>query len=140
MHSKPHPADELLDLLVGESLLSRAMADTLAGRVRDSWIPLGKILRQQGSLSMGQLMDLLQEQANAPHLRLGDLAVKLGICTQDDVERALRIQRESSPHVIDLIVREGHCDADRLCRVVSRYVRRLEERLSPGVAADSSAS
>lgn len=129
MHTKSQPTDELLDLLVGESILSRAMADTLAARVRDSWIPLGKILRQQGSISMGQLMDLLQEQANAPATRLGDLAIRLGMCTQDDVERALRIQRESSPHLIDLLVREGHCDADRLCRVLSRYVRRLEERV-----------
>lgn len=129
MHTKSQPTDELLDLLVGESILSRAMADTLSARVRDSWIPLGKILRQQGSISMGQLMDLLQEQANSPTTRLGDLAVQLGMCTQEDVERALRIQRESSPHVIDLLVREGHCDAERLCRVLSRYVRRLEDRV-----------
>ena len=129
MQPVPRSADGLLELLVEEGLLSRALAATLSARVRDSWIPLGKVLRQQGSLSMGQLMDLLQEQANTPGTRLGDLAVQLRTCTPADIERALRTQRETSPHVIDLLLREGHCEPDKLCRVLSRYVRSLEERL-----------
>lgn len=135
MQHAPQSADGLLDLLVEEGLISRAMAETLAGRVRDSWIPLGKILRQQGSLTMGQLMDLLQEQANSPSVRMGDLAVQLGLCSAADVERALRTQRESSPHVIDLLLREGHCEPEKLCRVLSRYVRTLEERLGTALPA-----
>ena len=123
-------ADALLDLLVAEGLISRAVAEPLALRVRDSWIPLGKILRQQGSLTMGQLMDLLQEQANTPRLRLGELALLHELCTPADLERALRTQRDSSPHVIELLLREGHCDPEKLCRVLARYVRDLEERLA----------
>ncbi len=128
-------ADILLGLLVDEGLLSRALAETLAARVRDSWIPLGKILRQQGSLTMGQLMDLLQEQANAPSQRLGELALRLGLCSAVDIERALRTQAESSPHVIELLLREGHCEPEKLCRVLSRYVRQLEERLDAAQTA-----
>ncbi len=122
-------ADVLLGLLVDEGLLSRTLAETLSARVRDSWVPLGKILRQQGSLTMGQLMDLLQEQANAPGLRLGDLALRLGLCTPVDIERAVRTQAESSPHVIELLLRERHCEPEKLCRVLARYVRLLEEGL-----------
>jgi|RhiMethySRZTD1v2_1073278.scaffolds.fasta_scaffold377224_4 hypothetical protein len=133
MQPPPQSADALLDMLVEEGLLTRTMAETLAARVRDSWIPLGKILRQQGSLTMGQLMDLLQEQANAPSMRMGDLAVQLDLCTQADLERALRTQRGASPHVIDLLLREGHCEPEKLCRVLSRYVRDLEERLGSGL-------
>ncbi|MBK7643248.1 MAG: hypothetical protein IPJ19_09380 [Planctomycetes bacterium] len=129
MHATQRDPDQLLALLVDEALISKAMAETLAARVRDSWIPLGKILRQQGSLTMGQLMDLLQEQANSPSMRMGDLAVQLGMCTPADLERALRSQRESSPHVIDLLVLEGHCDPEKLCRVLAHYVRGLEEQV-----------
>jgi hypothetical protein len=129
MQRAPQSAHELLDLFVEEGLVSRAMAETLHARVRDSWIPLGKILRQQGALTMAQLMDLLQEQANAPGRRLGELALQLGLCTPADIERALRAQREASPHVIDLLLREGHCEPEQLCRVLARYVRQLEERL-----------
>jgi hypothetical protein len=130
MERAPQSADALLALLVEEGLISRAMADPLAARVRDSWIPLGKILRQQGSLTMGQLMDLLQEQANTPSMRLGELALQFGLCVPADIERALRTQRESSPHVIELLLREGHCEPEKLCRVLARYVRELEERLA----------
>jgi hypothetical protein len=129
MQHAPQSADTLLDLLVDEGLIVRALADTLAARVRDSWVPLGKILRQQGALTMGQLMDLLQEQASSPTLRIGQLAMQLGMCSPAEVERALRTQRESSPHVIDLLLREGHCEPEKLCRVLSHYVRDLEERL-----------
>lgn len=135
MQQAPQPALGLLDLLLEEGLLSRAVAETLSARVRDSWIPLGKVLRQQGSLTMGQLMDLLQEQANAPSQRMGELAVQLGMCSAADLERALRTQRESSPHVIDLLLREGHCEPEKLCRVLSRYVRALEERLCESQSA-----
>jgi hypothetical protein len=130
MSHVPQSAGGLLELLVEEGLLRRDLAETLSARVRDSWIPLGKILRQQGSLTMGQLMDLLQEQANSPSLRLGEIAVQLGLCTPADLERALRTQREASPHVIDLLLREGLCEPEKLCRVLARYVRTLEERLS----------
>jgi len=129
MQHTPQTPDGLLELLVGDGLISQALADTLAARVRDSWIPLGKVLRQQGSLTMGQLMDLLQEQASSPTLRIGQLAMQLGMCSAAEVERALRTQRDSSPHVIELLLREGHCDPEKLCRVLSRYVRDLEERL-----------
>jgi len=135
MQHTPQTPDGLLELLVGDGLISQALADTLAARVRDSWIPLGKVLRQQGSLTMGQLMDLLQEQANAPSMRLGDLAVQLGMCTPVDLERALRTQREASPHVIDLLLRGGLCEPEKLCLVLSRYVRALEERLSEAQSA-----
>ena len=130
MDPRQQPVEDVLDLLVEDALLSRAMADALVVRARDSWIPLGKILRQQGAISMGQLMDLLQEQANEPGTLLGEIAVRLGYCQKAEVERALETQREMSPHVIDLLLAEGTCDTDRLCRVLARYVRRLEERLS----------
>jgi hypothetical protein len=123
------PAAALLDLLVAEGLISRTVAEALAARTRDSWIPLGKVLRQQGSLTMGQLMDLLQEQANRPRMRLGELALELGLCSPADLGRALRTQHETSPHVIDLLLNEGHCEPAKLCRALSRYVRQLEERL-----------
>jgi hypothetical protein len=69
-------------------------------------------------------------QAAEPHLLLGELAVREGLCKEKHVQEALRIQRETSPHVLDRLLDEEGCDPARLCRVLVRYVRQLEARVA----------
>src|SRR4051794_20124329 len=102
MQTPPDSRFEVLDLLTETGLITSATAESLKSRTRDEWIPLGKILRQQGHITMGHLMELLQLQAREPESRLGDLAVRRGLCTRAQIAEALRIQSESSPHPIDL--------------------------------------
>ncbi len=118
----------LLEMLVDEQLLPVSAAADIRTRVRDAWVPIGKILRQRGHLTMAEMMHLLEMQTAEPHLRLGELAVREHFCTEADLEEALRLQREGSPHPLEIVLTEIPCDRDRLCRVLLRYIRQLETR------------
>lgn len=130
MNGEKVDCDALLDVLVADEVVSRADADLVRARLRDAWIPLGKILRQHGKLSMSQLLDALQAQQETPGRALGELCVSRGYCTVADVVAALRVQRQVSPHVIELLVQDGTCDLAKLCTSLARYVRELESRLA----------
>jgi hypothetical protein len=131
MQTPPESRFEVLDLLVEIGVISAATAWSLKSRTRDEWVPLGKVLRQQGHLTMGQLMELLQLQSREPDTLLGDLVVRRGLCTRAQITEALRIQSESSPHPIDLLLHDRSCDQERLLAALATYVRRLESRLDP---------
>lgn len=84
---------------------------------------------------MGQLMDILQVQTAEPHLRVGEIAVRQGLCTEDDVREVLRIQRETSLHPLEVLLGDPGCDRDRLLKGVVKYVRLLENQLTEGAIA-----
>jgi hypothetical protein len=131
MQMPPESRFEFLDFLVESGVIAAADSEALKSRTRDEWIPLGKILRQQGHLTMGQLMELLQLQAREPDILIGELAVRQGQCSRQDVAEALRIQSDTSPHPLELLLQDRTCDHDRLLAALATYVRRLEARLSP---------
>jgi xanthosine utilization system XapX-like protein len=120
----------LLDMLVGEGLISKSTAIQIMNRVRESWIPIGEVLRGQGHLTTGELMDLVQLQAAEPHLRLGELAVREGFCKEEDLLDAVSMQRESNHHPLEILLADFPCDRDRLWNIVVRYLRQLESRLA----------
>ncbi|MCY2961301.1 MAG: hypothetical protein NTY35_14155 [Planctomycetota bacterium] len=131
------PAHEaLLDLLVEEGAVDRAVAEAVRTRHRETWVPLGKILRQKGWLSMGQLVEVLQLQAGHPGLRLGEIALQRGFCSASQLAEALRIQSDLSPHILELVAGTQGLDPDRILRALSRYVRALEARI-PATPAES---
>jgi hypothetical protein len=121
--------DELVGLLLNEGVIDSTTAEATLERLRDSWIPLGRILRQHNKLSMSHLMQLLQLQSGEPHLRLGELAVREGFCSDADVRDALRMQREVSPHLLDMLAGDPKVELGKLMQVATRYVRLLEARL-----------
>ena len=70
----------------------------------------------------------VQKQACEPHLRLGEIAVREGFCTQRDVLKAVQRQRETNPHPLEILLAEDSCDSKRLNKVLVRYIRQLEAR------------
>ena len=120
----------LLDMLVGEGLISKSAALEIRNRVHEAWVPIGEVLRGQGLLSTNQLMDLVQMQATEPHLRLGELAIREGYCTDQDVLDAVSMQWEANPHPLEILRADYPCDRDRLLNVVIRYLRQIEARLA----------
>ena len=89
MEREKNPSEELLELLVEEGAVARAVADSVRNRQRETWIPLGKILRQRGWLTMAQLEELLRLQSKMPMLRLGEIALERRYCTAAELEDAL---------------------------------------------------
>jgi len=120
----------LLDLLLEEGLLSTSAAARIRSTVQEGWVPIGRILRQRGHLTIAQMMHLLEMQTSEPHLRLGELAVREGFCKEKDIEEALRLQQEASPHPLGVYLAEVQGDREQLCRVLLRYIRQLEARIA----------
>jgi len=90
------------------------------------WIPLGEVLLREGIIRVSQMMTLLDMQVDEPHLRIGDLAVREGFCTHESIQRALGIQREQSPHPVELLLQDSRMDQASLFDGVLSYVRHLE--------------
>ena len=92
----------------------------------DAWTPLGKILVDQGILTQVQVANLLALQADEPRMRLGDLAVREGLCSDEDVKRTLDHQRETCPGPIELLMQSGGVGTEELLGTLLTYVRFLE--------------
>jgi len=120
----------LLDMLVGDGLITSSDAIGIQNQIRDSWLPIGEVLRQQGTISTAQLMDLVQMQACEPHYRLGELAIREGLCTERDILDAIELQRESNRHALEILLDHVACDRERLWKVVVRYIRQIEARMA----------
>lgn len=122
----PLDPDDLLDVLVTEGALTIPAAERVRARAREAWLPLGKILRQQGVLTSEQLLELLDQQATRPGARFGELALEQQFYTEAQLERALALQRDLSPHLLELALHEPELDHDRLVPAVVRYLRLVE--------------
>lgn len=120
---------ELLELLIHERVIAPSTAEEVKQRLQSNSIPIGKILRQKGYMSIKQLMELVQLQSERPGLRLGELACERGLCTPQHVEEALQIQWKSRSHVLELLAEDVHCDSRKLATFLARYVKELESRL-----------
>jgi len=125
---------ELARCLRDENVLPAGMLERLESRSSDTVMPLGVILRQRGKLTMSQLVELSHIQSGNPGLRLGELAVGRGWCTQADVEEALVVQQRSV-HLLDLVLGEESCDLAALSRALVRYAKLLEERMDAPASA-----
>jgi hypothetical protein len=126
--SQDLPVKGLLALLVHEGLLSAAAAAKHATD-RGSWIPLGTILVRSGHLTIEDLAILLEMQTDECHLRIGELAVREGYCTPEDVEKALVAQTVLVDPPVQTLLSAIRGDRERLCRILLRYVGQLEARL-----------
>ncbi len=136
MEQSRTPDEAFLERLVQECAIDRASAESMRCRLRDTWVPLGQILRQKGWLTMNQLAEALERQSREPGLALGEIVLETGACTPAQLAAALKVQRELSPHVLDLMAEARNVDSVALLRAVARYVRDLENRLSE-VRSDS---
>lgn len=118
--------DDLLDVLVAEGALSIPAAERVRARAREAWLPLGRILRQQGLLTSDQLLELLDAQGTCPGVRFGELALERGFVTEAQLERALELQRDLSPHLLELALHDPEIDHERVVPAVVRYLRLFE--------------
>ena len=90
------------------------------------WKPIGRILLEQGTLSTKQVAGLLQMQADEPNLRLGDLAIREESCSVAEIEEALRLQRDSCPGPIELMLDDRRINQRSLLSALVGYIRHLE--------------
>jgi len=97
--------------------------------IEQKWMPIGEVMLREGMLRMREVMALLGIQADEPGQRFGDLAIREGFCTQEQVGKALRIQRETCPHPLELLMRDQRLDQTSLFDGMVEYARYLEGRV-----------
>lgn len=124
----------VLDLFWDCLAASDSIDPTLLEELRESWTPdawrpVGEILIRSGVLTLRQVAGLIGMQATEPHMRIGDLAVREGLCTAKQIEVALRVQRESCPGPVELLLRDDRVEGDQLLDALLMYARFLEGRL-----------
>jgi hypothetical protein len=129
MSSTTSTRAELVRCLRAENVLPTDVLDRLETRSGDAVMPLGVILRQRGKLTMAQLIELSHMPPGNPRMRLGELAVSKGWCTEEDVDEALAVQ-ERRVHMLDLVIAEPGFDAVALSRALVGYAKLLEERMA----------
>ncbi len=117
---------QLADYLVRRGVVSTKSAEEYKERVRSGFKPLGKVLLEQRHLSIHQLAQLIQIQLDEPHIQLGELAVREGFCSREDLDAALTYHRENCPHILELALRDPNVDSLELVRTTAEYIRSAE--------------
>ncbi len=115
--------------MVEAGAVDSELAEEFASCSRSKWVPLGQVLIQRDVLDISQVMGLLKMQADEPELRLGDLAIREGLCSHEQVRDALAEQRSMSPHPIEMILRDKRLEPGSFFGPLIAYVRFLEGRL-----------
>jgi hypothetical protein len=119
-------SSDLLAELVRAGAIDAAAAERIGARREASRPRIAHILRERGVLSPSQLLRLVQEQQRSPDVRLGELAVRCGMCTQAQVDEALAEQREREAHVLELVEPEDVRDRERFAEVLAKRLISLE--------------
>ena len=125
---KISPQSEFWRFLRDSGVISASTAEGLERKVRDSWMPLGRILLRNRKITPDQMLTILRLQGAEPGQRVGDLAVREGYCTQADVDAAIEFQRQGGPHPLAVLLDDEGVDRDALLTALYGYVRHLEGR------------
>lgn len=70
-------------------------------------VRIGQIALEECVLSARDIFDILQVQHRMPHERFGELAIKMGLMTGQDLMRLLMIQADRKLPVAEILVRQG---------------------------------
>lgn len=81
----------------------------------------GRICMRLGKLSVAQVFEVLNLQAEAPKDMFGELCVEMGYLTADDVSEVLLSQQVSRPPIGEILVEIGSMDAETLDEAVASF-------------------
>lgn len=85
--------------------------------------PLGQLALYRGVLGVQDVVLILDAQLEQPHMRFGELAVDLGLCSPQDIEALLTEQRARAVSLEALLVQHGAVSPGRLALEAERLSR-----------------
>lgn len=97
---------------------------------RKMWRPLGATLIKLGILTWEEVTHLLRIQADEPHVRIGELAVREGLCRGEELDEAIRYHAIRHPHPFELLARDPRLDERVVFDALVGYARHLEGRVT----------
>jgi hypothetical protein len=83
---------------------------------KPTYAPVGEILRDLGYLSRDKLRDVIKKYGK--QILLGELLVKMGVISGDQLEIALRIQKRSPKRLGRVLVEKGFVTKSRLADAI----------------------
>lgn len=125
---KISPQSDFWRFLRDSGVITAPTAEGMEQQVRDSWMPIGRILLRERKLTPDQMLTILRLQGAEPGQRVGDLAVREGYCDQEAVDAAIEFQRKGGPHPLAVLLDDESIDRDALLTALYGYVRHLEGR------------
>ncbi|PQO35560.1 response regulator [Blastopirellula marina] len=115
--------------LVLRGAISPQMLELARTALARSVKPIGQIALQGGYLSVADLMQVLQHQADTQAL-FGATAVELGLLTREQVLELLEKQKHLSTTPQDAIITTGAMTPANLNRYLAEYLREMESSSS----------
>lgn len=127
--AKKGPDDFWTQVIEERSLSPDLVENYRRSRADTSRVPLGRILIRERVLSVRQVMALISMQIEEPDIRIGDLAVREGFCTTEDIERCLDVQLATCSASVEDLLQDGEVAEPLLIHALVGYVRFLEQQL-----------
>ncbi len=84
------------------------------------------VLVETKKLRIRDIAKILSAQSEEPCCLFGDAAVRIGICTHEEIQEALEYQQKNCPHVLDLAMEDERVDQKVLMQALRRYLRHAE--------------
>ncbi len=109
--------------------IPREILDEFEDRQRKLWYPLGKAMLDLGMLGMRDVIRLLDLQFDEPHIRFGELAVREGLLTTEQLDGAITHQRAHCPHPFEMLWNDERVDDGQVFEALLDYARFLEGRV-----------
>lgn len=121
---------DFAQFLVERDAITATQAEAIRDRAQCERMPIGQLLLQTRDLTMKQVMAVLAAQADAPGEKFGQIAVRRGMITLRQLEDALRLQRVTKRHMIEIVATMGLFSASVLIELTVTYVSLLEMTMS----------
>jgi hypothetical protein len=116
------PLHRFLQFLVEREYLPHAVAQEINAAMVRARPQLGQLMLRGKLLTVRQLFALLDKQAMLPDARLGELAIREGMITREQIDGLLALQRRSQAHPAEFLVRRRDIAGDVLVEALVAYV------------------
>ena len=118
--------------LTSEGLLSYEEANALTESSSKANALLGQLMLRRKYVTLRQMVYLLEQQANHPTKRIGELAVEAGYVDPQTVDALVSEQSASrTQHPIDTLRRQTTLSSDALFEAMVAYIKLVEEPATP---------
>jgi hypothetical protein len=91
-------------------------------------VPIGQLALEECFLSAPDVFKVLRCQSDMPHERFGELAVSMGLMTDEDLQRLLVIQSNRQIPLADILVSQGVLSFAQADEELAAYRHELEKR------------
>jgi|RhiMethySRZTD1v2_1073278.scaffolds.fasta_scaffold507189_2 hypothetical protein len=99
-------------------------------------VPIGQLALEEGIISPRDIFDVLRAQREGPTMRFGEIAIEMGLMTEDQLMRLLMIQSDRKRPVADILVMQGAITKEQASTELAEY-RRANAKRRAGSAVRS---